>query len=104
MRNQNASVEQKVREADHKLRLREKELLDLQVGYVLRLLVQYNYDNLIVLLTFSLVSVFRSGVNASFEMYINISDKLGKPFLRAIASTGCHVSAYHPLLYTATIL
>lgn len=31
LRNQTASVEQKLREADHKLRLREKELLDLQV-------------------------------------------------------------------------
>ncbi|CAN0427553.1 unnamed protein product [Ascophyllum nodosum] len=30
LRNQNASMEQKLREADHKLRLREKELVDLQ--------------------------------------------------------------------------
>lgn len=32
LRNQSASVEQKLREADHKLRLREKELVDLQAG------------------------------------------------------------------------
>lgn len=31
LRNQNASVEQKLHEVDHKLRLREKELIDLQV-------------------------------------------------------------------------
>lgn len=65
MRNQNASVEQKVREADHKLRLREKELLDLQVGYIVRLLYYMAFSFIFVCY---LCSSFGFGLNALFEI------------------------------------